>query len=106
MRLFVGNSNIVELEELTNTVTELHDDGATVTLTLLEADGDEVDGEIWPINMGYDAGDQTYRVVMSSAIDIVSGRYYTAVVRAVGSAVGSPVGMWSVRVRAEDRTAC
>lgn len=104
MRLLVENSNVVELENLRNTVTNLHDAGATVELTLLDSDGMEVAGQIWPLNMAYDAADETYRVTMSDGIDITAGHYYTAIVRAVGS--GLEIGKWSVRLKAQDRRAC
>jgi hypothetical protein len=101
MRLLVGNSNVVELENLQNNVSGLHDAGATVSLTLYEADGDEVTGEIWPLNMAYDPETLTYRVTMSDGININAGQFYTAVVRAVGS--GLEVGKWTIRLRAQER---
>jgi hypothetical protein len=104
MRLLVGNSNVVELQNLTNQVTELHDAGATVTLTLFDASGEEVAGEIWPLTMAYDAGEETYRVTMDDEIAIVAGRFYDAEVRAEGS--GQEVGKWVVRLRAQERSAC
>lgn len=94
LRLYVGNTNVVELEHLRNSVTRAHDPGATVEFTLQTEDGADLPGVTWPLNMGYDAADKVYRVVLPANVAIEEGEFYVGVVRAEGS--GLEVGQWTV----------
>lgn len=91
MDLFIGSHNVIEIPELTNSITGLADTGATVSVTLLDSDGAEVDGETWPKSMLHvSAG--LYRATLSSALEVVAGESYTASLSLEGS--GGEVGIW------------
>jgi len=103
LTLYVDNSNVVELQGLTNSASGDFDVGATVTVTLYDRDGVAVTGQVWPATMAYVTGtDATYRATLESDIDIVAGRVYRAVVSATGS--GGETGKWTGSVIAETRS--
>ena len=102
LTLYVANSNVVELTDLTNTDTDEFDTGATVTITLYDRDGAEVAGNVWPAGMDYVTGtDATYRTTLDSDIVIVAGKKYLAVIDAEGSS--GQIGHWEADVVAETR---
>jgi hypothetical protein len=100
MNLYLDNSNVIELRSLTNSVTGVVDTGASVSVTIQDASGTPVTGQVWPVSMGHDS-DGTYRATLDSSINLIAGRKYTAVVTATGS--GSEVGEWNCSVIAQDR---
>lgn len=100
MTLYLDNSNVIELRDLTNSVTGAADTGASVQVTITDASGIELSGETWPVLMAH-AFAGTYRATLSSSINLVAGRYYRAVVEATGS--GSEVGKWTCNVVAASR---
>ena len=100
MNLYLDNSNVIELRSLTNSATAAVDTGATVTVTLTDAQGNEVSGQAWPASMAHVA-DGTYRATLEDDIAIVAGQIYKAVVSATGS--GGQTGKWSCPVIAETR---
>lgn len=89
--LYVGNSNVIELQELTNSVTDVVDEAATVTVTLYDCSGTEVTGQSWPATMTHATGG-TYRVTLDDGIAITVNNKYIAKVDATG--VGGQVGHW------------
>ena len=100
MKLYIDNSNVIELRALTNSVTGVVDTGATVTVTILDASGAEVAGQVWPAAMSHDSGG-TYRATLESDLVFVNAGRYVAKVNAVGS--GAEIGEWNCRVIAVDR---
>lgn len=99
----VGNTMILELEELTNSVTGLADTGATVTATLYDSGGDEVatDSNGWPVTLSHvSAG--TYRATLPHDIGVTAGKIYYAYVDVIGT--GGAVGHWEDVVRVYTRT--
>jgi len=100
MNLYLDNSNVVELRDLTNSVTGLADEGASVSLTITDQSGTAVTGETWPVSMAH-VSNGLYRATLSESLSIVSGRKYFAVVSATGS--GGQVGKWTCPVVAEVR---
>lgn len=99
LSLYVDNSNVVELQTLTNSVTGVADTGATVTVTLKRGDA-EVSGQVWPASMAHvSAG--TYRATLDDDIVLVNRREYIAVIDAIGS--GGEVGHWEAPVTASTR---
>ena len=100
MNLYLDNSNVVELRGLTNSVTNVVDTGASVSVTILDASGASVGGQVWPVSMAH-ASAGTYRATLSADIEIANGKRYTARVDATGS--GAEVGEWNCQVIAQDR---
>ena len=96
----VGNSNVVELQTLTNSVTEVADTAATVTVRVTDLDGTEVTGHIWPLNMPHDTGG-TYRVVLDEDLGITVGQRYFVQITATGGS--GETGYWECVVRAQTR---
>ena len=98
--LYVGNSNVIELQELTNSVTDVVDEAVTVTVTLYDTTGTEVTGQIWPATMTHATGG-TYRVTLDNDAAITAGKRYTAKVDASGT--GGQVGHWEYCTVAQTR---
>ena len=99
--LRIGNSIVVELSGLTNSVTEAVDTGATMEVTLLDSAGAEVPGATWPMAMPH-AGSGDYRATLPHTVELTDDAYYTALITATGS--GGEVGDWRVNCKAEPRT--
>lgn len=99
--IYIGNSNIIELQALTNAATDVVDTGATVTVTLKDSAGVNVVGQTWPATMTHDA-DGLYRAILEDDLAITVNGHYTAHIEAVGTA--SEVGHWEVAVKARTRT--
>lgn len=98
-----GNSMVIELLALTDSVTEAFVNDATVAVTLVDDAGADVTGETWPLSMAYvAASDGIYRATMASAIVVTVGHQYTAKVTALASGT---TGFWEVPVVAERRVA-
>lgn len=104
LTLYVDNSNVFELQGLTNSASGDFDVGATVTVTLYDRDGVAVTGQVWPATMAYVTGTYaTYRATLDSNIAIVAGSKYIAAVSALGS--GGEAGNWSAILVAKTRRA-
>lgn len=105
LTLLIGNSNVLELRTLVNSVTGAYDAGATVSVTLYEADGTtEVTGQSWPASLSHVVESPEtgkYRVTLDSTLAVSENRLYRAVINAVGT--GSEVGKWQCDVRPETR---
>jgi hypothetical protein len=97
---YIGNSNVIELQTLTNSATEVVDTGATVTVTMKDSAGEDVVGDTWPLAMTHvSAG--LYRATMDDGLVLDHHDTYTAFVEAAGS--GGEVGHWECDIRAENR---
>lgn len=95
--LYIGNSTVLELRDLKNSVTDTADTGATVTVTLVDDQGAQVSGQSWPLLMPHvSAG--TYRGIMSSSLALVEGAEYVGQIDATGS--GGEIGHFEVPFRA------
>jgi hypothetical protein len=82
--LYVNNSNVVEWQSLTNSVTSTADTGASVTLTITDNAGAEITGETWPVTLSHVAAG-TYRYTLADDIAITAGSRYTMTFNATGS---------------------
>lgn len=81
--LYIGNDNLLEIAGLKNELTGLDLNGATVTVTLLDADGAEVGGEVWPKALDYVTGsDGIYRCTLPYTLSLTAGRRYTTQITA------------------------
>ena len=77
--LLISNDHILELDSLKNELTGLDLNGAAVTVTLLDAEGTKVAGEVWPKAMAYVAGsDGLYRCTLPYTLTLTASGRYTA----------------------------
>lgn len=98
--IYIGNTSVIELQDLTNAVTELPETTATVTVTVYDAAGAQVTGETWPLSMTHiSAG--TYRATLPDDLVLTANRQYVAHVDADISGV---IGHWEKPVRAKVRS--
>lgn len=64
--LYIENDNLIRLSGLRDGAHEIYLNGATVTVTLVDAaSGEEIDGETWPLTMDYISGtDGSYHAIL------------------------------------------
>jgi hypothetical protein len=96
-----ANPNVLEWGPVTNNISDAVVTSAVVVVTILNAQGDEVDGQTWPATMPHIA-DGLYRVVLETDIDILPRRAYTAHI--VATVSGEPMADISVPVKVMTRT--
>lgn len=85
--LYDNNDNILEVDGLKNDLTGVFLNTATVTVTLKDATGAEVAGDIWPKAMEYlDASNGIYRTTLPYSLVMTAGSRYSAVIAADGGA--------------------
>ena len=98
---YVGNDNVIVLDELTNSATAAYINDATVTVTVKDSAGVNVVGETWPLAMGYvSASNGKYRAVLQDTLSMTADRAYVAHIDAAGDSL---TGHWEVPVRAATR---
>jgi hypothetical protein len=89
---FVGNTNLLELSDTTDEITDTFINDATVVATVVDEDGVEVGGETWPLSMPYVTGsDGLYRGALDPGIEFIAGECYIARITATD---GGSVGYW------------
>lgn len=98
--LYIGNSNVVELEDLKNSATNNIDTGASVQVTVLDEQEAEVTGQVWPVLMSH-VSNGLYRATLDPAINLVAGTVFFLKVEATGS--GGQTGLWKYKVIAQER---
>lgn len=99
--LFIDNDMRLTLDELRDP-DGAYINTATVTVTLLDFSGEEVDGETWPVSLDYVAdSDGKYQGILDDAIELENGEIYTLAVDAVD---GDSKGHWELAVKATTRT--
>lgn len=98
--IYIGNTNVIELRALTNSVTNVVDTGATVAVTLLDASGTEVAGETWPVSASHSSGGN-YQATLSAGIAITNLNRYTAKIAVTG--FGGETGLYECQVIAQVR---
>jgi hypothetical protein len=85
MTIYAGNDALVEVKGLLDRGTGEFVNDASVTMTLLDAAGAEVAGQIWPLGLAYIAGtDAVYRATLLATLPVTPGARYTAVIDADG----------------------
>ena len=98
--IYIDNSNVVELTELTNSATNTAITNATVTVSLYDSAGVLVTGQSFPAAMSHvSAG--TYRATLEDDLVVVENRQYVA---HIDASSGGIVGHWELPVRAKVRT--
>lgn len=60
-----NNSNVIEVQGLRNAITEEYVNDADITATMTDLEGNELDGETWPLTLTATGSLGVYRVVAS-----------------------------------------
>ncbi len=101
--LYKSNDNLLEIDGLKNAATDAYIDDATVTVTLVDAEGAEVTGQSWPTTMSYVASSNgKYRAVLKDALSVTNLDRYTAKITADGGS--DLLGYWEFPLSAIVRT--
>lgn len=102
---FVDNTNLIEVRGLKSAVEDAFINDAEVTLTVVDADGEEVTGQVWPATMNYvAASDGWYRATIEHDAGLVAGEVYTAKIDAVADTTDAErVGHWEFVFTAKTR---
>lgn len=95
-----GNHNVIEIRGLRNTVTGARDEGASVSMTLIDVDGAEVAGMVWPKLLAH-VSNGLYRATLDASLEVQALMSYTAVIQVVGS--GGEEGVWRCPVYVDER---
>ena len=104
LTIYMGNTSIIELSELKDSLTVVYLNSATVIVTLLDDYGEEVGGQVWPLAMDYVTdSDGTYRATLSSGLDLVANKKYKAVMQAT---FAGNTAQWRCNVFSKVRTCC
>lgn len=100
--LYVGNDHILEVHHLKNELTGEYLDSATVSVTLVDSEGDEVAGDTWPKAMSYVTDSNgIYRATMVNELVLTAGARYTAQLTADAGA--GLRAYWELECVARDR---
>lgn len=98
----LGNTLVVSVEGLKNSITDNYENAATVQVTITDSDGDEVVGETWPKTMPYVSGsDGNYRVTLASSLLTDLDNNYSAVITADDG--GGSNAQWNIDINLNER---
>ena len=100
-QLKIGNSNVVELQRLRNSVTGQPIIDANTEMTIYDGAGVAVGGQIWPTSLQHIA-DGTYRVILDATLELRSGGTYYGIITALGAS-GGEEGKWELQLKADSR---
>lgn len=76
MQLAINSNNVVEVYNLTNTVTGAYVDDANVTVTVRDMQTNEpIGGAVWPVDLP-NVGSGRYREVLDSFIELDKNKQY------------------------------
>jgi len=101
-RLYTGNTNVVEIDQLKNDIDNIYlDNNAVVQLTVYDG-VNEMAGQVWPVTMSYIGADGLFRVLLNSSLAFVHRKEYKLVVTSTDAGSGLD-GQWSDIVTAYDR---
>lgn len=102
LSLYVGNDMMIEVEGLTNEATGQIVNDAAVAVTLLDTQGNQVGGQVWPLTMGYVAEtDGIYRATLADTLGVVVNTRYLA--RITADAGSGRRSEWDIDVLASRR---
>lgn len=102
-RVLVGNDNVLTVDELKNDVSGEYINGAVVTVTLVDSDGNNVAGDTWPKTLPYVAASNgKYRATLKDTLSLTHNSEYMAKVAA--DAGTDLQGYWELELVARTRT--
>lgn len=100
--LLIGNDTIFEVDRLKDELTGSFKNAATVTVTLVDADGAQVAGDTWPKTLDYVTGSSgVYRATLPYTLDLEENARYDAQV-SVNAGAGLRAA-WTVECVARKR---
>lgn len=106
LTLYVGaNDNLLTLIGLQNDVTDAYLNSATVSVTVIDADNNNLSGVSWPLTMSYvTSSNGNYRATLTDTLSatLSSGASLTAKVTANAGAGLS--GYWEIPITTATRT--
>lgn len=77
--LYAGNDTVLQLSELQDEVSGSFLDGADVSVTVADEQGNPVGGATWPMSLVHVAGSKgIYRTTLPYTLDLQPGRRYSA----------------------------
>lgn len=95
------NDMLLELQELKDVVTDLAITDATVSVIVVDAAGDEVSGETWPLTMAHvGSPDGTYRATLQSVVAFINDDLYFAQITVVKAGLN---GYWELPMTVRTR---
>ena len=96
------NDNLLELLQLKDVVGDTFVNSASVDVTLVDKDGVEVPGQVWPLVMLYvTLSDGEYRATLVDTLSLIPDDLYTAIIE-VDDGPGR-AAHWKFPIRAETR---
>lgn len=99
--IFINNDTLAKLTGLQNPVDSAFLNTATVSVTIKDLSGSEVDGVTWPITLAYVAASNgDYEGIIDKAVVLVEGNRYFLEFTASLSGID---GFWRVPVEAAFR---
>jgi len=106
VQVYVQNTNLLEIFHLRSAVDDEFVDNAAISVTVVKAsDGEEVDGEDWPIVMepfGDESPSQgNYRAVISDMVDFEPNARYIALIDV--DAGPQRIAHWEIPFTARER---
>ncbi len=73
------SDNLIEILGAKNAATGAFINNATVDVTLVDKNGANVTGQVWPMNIPYVSGSNgDYRATLASTLTVIKGGEYTA----------------------------
>jgi hypothetical protein len=102
VQIWIDNTNLLELFRLKSAVENAFVNNATVTVTIVDGDGEEVEGQTWPATMTYvtsSSGD--YRAILSHQLQLEPDTTYFAIIDANGGT--NRIGHWEISFLAKTR---
>lgn len=104
---YVANTNNLKLSGLKSELEGSYLNGAAVTVTVKDADGNPLTGETWPLTMNYVSNSNgDYVADLVAELNLVAGQHYTAFIDADGSTDSPAVerkGHWEIALTAKTR---
>ena len=97
--LYRDSHNVVEVQDLTDQLTDAVVTDATVTVTVTDTVGVEVVGDTWPKDMPHVAAG-TYRAVLDYDLELELGIQYVAEFIAIDTSTNQKV--WRCKVTVKD----
>ena len=102
-KLLIRNDNIIEAQNVLNTVTKLNINDASAIITVsLASTSAAVSGETWPLTMSFVTGSSgKYRATLANTLVITENKKYIGTLLIDGGA--GLRGEWTVPIVARDR---
>lgn len=96
-KIYVGNDHKLTVDQLRDTDGQ-YINLATVEATVTDSEGNEVEGQTWPLNLSYvEDSNGKYEGILDDAMELQADENYTLI---IDVSDGSSVGHWELEVMA------